>query len=55
MQIIERTETIIAKRNIIYEGLSVANQTAIVKFLRTLLLDWVQMLSEWWLGDEDVE
>ena len=37
MQIIERTETRIAKRHIIHEGLSVANQTAIVTFLRTFL------------------
>ena len=37
MQIIERTQTRIAKRNIIYEGLSVANQKAIAKFLRTFL------------------
>ena len=37
MQIIERTETRFAKRHVIYEGLSVANQTAIVTFLRTFL------------------
>ena len=37
MQIIERTETRFAKRHVIYEGLSVANQTAIVTFLSTFL------------------
>ena len=36
MQIIERTETRFAKRHVIYEGLLVANQTAIVT-LRTFL------------------